>query len=172
MSSSAVSASLPFPASVRQMHTLPPEEAPILTSLSTRVSSSSMHEWMFSKMTAIRRSSREHLDHVVDLVDQSGTSLRRARQVLRGPDPRVDLLAHGMERVGEIHRDGGDDVRHGRGLVRAKPELPPRAERGQCAPGFDVRGPNQICDFFFRGLVRGQTRSCHLGRREGMRPGM
>mmetsp|Transcript_3659 Transcript_3659/g.16767 ORF Transcript_3659/g.16767 Transcript_3659/m.16767 type:complete len:261 (+) Transcript_3659:2508-3290(+) len=56
--------------------------------------------------------------HVVDLVDQSGTSLRRARQVLRGPDPRVDLLAHGMERVGEIHRDGGDDVRHGRGLVR------------------------------------------------------
>ena len=60
MSSSAVSASLPFPASVRQMHTLPPEEAPILTSLSTRVSSSSMHEWMFSKMTAIRRSSREH----------------------------------------------------------------------------------------------------------------
>jgi hypothetical protein len=71
-----------------------------------------------------------------------------------------------MERVGEIHRDGGDDVRHGRGLVRAKPELPPRAERGQCAPGFDVRGPNQICDFFFQsvpGVLRPDRPAFGLG---------
>ena len=60
ISSSALSASLPFPASVRQIHTPPPAEPPSLMSLSTSFSSSSMHMWMFSSMTVILLSSMEH----------------------------------------------------------------------------------------------------------------
>ena len=64
-------------------------------------------------MTVILLSSMEHPSIMLSVVNRGGAPLGGRWKVLGRPDPRVDLLAHGMERVGEIHRDGGDDVRHG-----------------------------------------------------------